>query len=284
MKKRIITLLSVALVLVVTLAALTGCFFENLSIISGKMNEESAEALQAFNTEFVTEDANGDAQITLSNFTQLNRSAGYVGTHSQEVVYLFKVAENGFYMHSYAENSEGSYGAYEMYIEKDGEDWFLYAPNPQNKTEWKVGYIDIPGLVSQLSQRETLSDAIRKNIFNPNNYKPDGDHYAYKGPMVDVAIEGDYKMVMNVEGLFTKDSGIEIKGKVEPELTAEQKAALQQAGQSLESMGFNMPFSYSIYDVGTTKITFPNVINSDYKAKYKAAKQAQQNNGDDADA
>ena len=280
MKKKIVTVLLVALVLTLTMACFTGCFFENLSFLSGKMNGESAEALDAFKTELTSEDANGDLRITLSNFSQINKAKGSVGGYSGSAVFEFKCAENGLYIASYSADNVSVADKYEYYIEKDGEFWFAYAQNPSNHNEWKVAAIDVSRIASSIAPRDTFLAETRKNIFSAENYKISGDHYAYDGPTLVFSQEGDYRLVMNVEGLFTIENGIEIKGQVEPEMSAEQKAAMAQAGYSLADLGFEFPFSYSIYDVGKTKITFPSVINSDYKAQYKAAHQPQNANND----
>ena len=279
MKKIILSILTVALVAVIAMS-LGGCFFENLSIISGKMSGESAEALDAFKTELTSEDANGDLRITLSNFSQINKAKGSVGGYSGSAVFEFKCAENGLYIASYSTDNVSVADKYEYYIEKDGEFWFAYAQNPSNHNEWKVAAIDVSRIATSIAPRDAFLAETRKNIFSAKNYKISGDHYAYDGPTLVFSQEGDYKLVMNVEGLFTIENGIEIKGKVEPEMSAEQKDAMAQAGYSLADLGFEFPFSYSIYDVGKTKITFPSVINSDYKAQYKAAHQQQNGNND----
>ncbi|MBQ7712771.1 MAG: hypothetical protein IJT69_03010 [Clostridia bacterium] len=279
MKKRIVTITLIALVVVIAMS-LGGCFFENLSIISGKMSGESADALDAFNTELTSEDANGDLRITLSNFSQINKARGSVGGYSGSAVFEFKCAENGLYIASYSTDNVSVADKYEYYIEKDGEFWFAYAQNPSNHNEWKVAAIDVSRIATSIAPRDTFLAETRKNIFSAENYKISGDHYAYDGPTLVFSQEDDYKLVMNVEGLFTIENGIEIKGQVEPEMSAEQKAEMAQAGYSLADLGFEFPFSYSIYDVGSTKITFPSVINSDYKAQYKAAHQPQNGNND----
>ena len=279
MKKRIVTITLIALVVVIAMS-LGGCFFENLSIISGKMSGESADALDAFNTELTSEDANGDLRITLSNFSQINKARGSVGGYSGSAVFEFKCAENGLYIASYSTDNVSVADKYEYYIEKDGEFWFAYAQNPSNHNEWKVAAIDVSRIATSIAPRDTFLAETRKNIFSAKNYKISGDHYAYDGPTLVFSQEDDYKLVMNVEGLFTIENGIEIKGQVEPEMSAEQKAEMAQAGYSLADLGFEFPFSYSIYDVGSTKITFPSVINSDYKAQYKAAHQPQNGNND----
>lgn len=279
MKKKIVTLLLIALVLVVTTACFTGCFFENLSFISGQMSDSNAQALEALNSELVTEDANGDLQFTLSNFTQLNRARGDVGEYSGTAVFLFKVTEKGFYISTYTEATGVASERQEFYYEKDGDIWFYYA---KVQGEWRVGAVNATYLAMAMKQNATsnLLAETRKNIFSPKNYKSDGDHYKYAGPELVFSVDGDYKMVFDVEGLFTIEGGIEIKGQVVPAMTDEQKAAMEQAGMSLQNMGLDIPFSYSIYDVGSTTITFPTPVNADYKAQYKAAHQPQNGNND----
>jgi len=280
MKKKIVTLFLIALVLTLTAACLTGCFFQNLSFLSGKMSESNAQALEALNNELVTEDANGDLQITLSNFTQLNRARGSVGDYSGTAIFLFKVTEKGFYISTYTEATGVASEREEYYYEKDGDIWFYYVKNAQG--QWGVGAINANSLAIVMKQNATskLLAETRKNIFSPTNYKLDGDHYEYAGPELVFSDDGSDKMVFDVEGLFMIEGGVEIKGQVVPALTAEQKAAMEQQGATWQSMGLDIPFSYSIYDVGSTTITFPTPVNAAEKAQYKAAHQPQNGNND----
>jgi len=283
MKKKIVTVLLVALVLTLTAACLTGCFFQNLSFLSGKMSESNAQALEALNSELVTEDANGDLRITLSNFTQLNRARGSVGEYSGTAIFLFKVTEKGFYISTYTEATGVVSESEEYYYEKDGDIWFYYV---KNQGEWRVGAINANSLAIVMKQNATskLLAETRKNIFSPTNYKLDGDHYEYAGPELVFSDDDPYKMVFDVEGLFMIEGGVEIKGQVVPALTAEQKEAMEQQGVTWQSMGLDIPFSYSIYDVGSTTITFPTPINADYKAQYKAAHQPHNNDNGNEDS
>ena len=279
MKKRIFTILMVALVLAIAAASFTGCFFQNLSFISGTMTGESAEALENFNQDPYEEDENGNIKITLSNFTQLNKVSLSMGADNAMAVVEYKFTENGFSYSVYTEtNAAGVYsssGRSDIYVEKDGDYWFAYIANPSNPSEWRVGAIETSTVKAYLEAKSNNSPAdTRANLFDAKNYKSSGDHYEYVGPKVYLTIAGgssaDMTFNMNVDGLFNVEKGVEIKGNVEYDMTAEQKAAAAAAGYSMD-----MPFSYSILNVGTTKITFPTVQNSDYKAQYKAMKERQ---------
>jgi len=278
MKKNLVTILLIALVLVLSLTTFCGCFFENLSIISGKMSVEAEQALAALA-------AQDPDDPVLKNFSQINKVSLGAGGASMQMITEYKVTENGFYYYSYySDTTIGSAGSSAMYLEKDGDDYFYYAQDPNGK-DFKVQAVPDSWIVQFenyiTNRNSTIVSDSRANLFSSKNYKMDGDHYKYVGPEVYIEFGADSsgyeaKMVLEVDGLFLVDGGVEIRGHVMPEMTAEEKAEMEKAGYS-----FNMPYSYCVYNVGTTKITYPKVLNSDYKSTYKQNKANQNRDLDD---
>ena len=257
MKKKLISILFIAIVLTLSLALFCGCFFENLSIISGKLSGEALEALSALAASDEEESSN-----VPTNFTQINKVSYSLGANASEVTNLYKVTENAFYL-SATTVSNGITMTDEAYLEIDDGYYFVYLKDV-NSNEWKVGAVDEETFKTYCSQRSNgVSEDTRANLFDAKNYKSAGKKYKYTGPEV-YLVFNQMKMVIDVEGLFVKDGGVEIKCKAHPELTAEQKAEAEAAGYNV-----NMPVSYSVTNVGSTTINFPKVSNPSYKNEYK---------------
>ena len=265
MKKNLITILLIALISAICLVSFSGCFFENLSFISGQMSGDAAAAFEAFNQELVTEaeDEDEDPTITLVNFTQINNVSLSMGANAASMVAEYKITENGLYCSMRTVSEDVQTPSTEFYLETYYNHWLYYY---KNNDEWRVGEITVKVVADYLKAKDSsISADTRENLFYAKNYKSKGDHYEYVGEKVYLTY-GDIEMDMNVNGLFLVDGGIEIKGNVEPDMTAEQKAAAQLAGYS-----FDMPFSYKIVDVGSTKITFPsNSKITEFKASLNA--------------
>ena len=258
MKKKLISILFIAIVLTLSLALFCGCFFENLSIISGKLSGEALEALGVLAA--VDEEESSSNMPT--NFTQINKVSYSLGANAAEVTSVYKVTESAIFW-SVTTVSNGVTQTNEGYLEADEGFYFVYARDV-NSNEWKVGAVDEETFKAYCSQRSNgVSEDTRANLFNGKNYKSAGKKYKYTGPEVYI-IFNQTKMVIDVEGLFVKDGGVEIKCKAHPELTAEQKAEAEAAGYNV-----NMPVSYSVTSVGSTTITFPKVSNPSYKNEYK---------------
>ena len=280
MKKKIVTLLLIALVLAVTLTTFCGCFFQNLSIFSSSgMDEDTLAALDTL----AAEDEDDPA---LANFSQINKVSLSMGANSIQIINEYKVTENGIYVKQYSSDSaSGSAGSYEYYLEKDRGEYFLYMPNPSDHSRWRVGNISQEQwkqYVNLSARNSSISADSRSNLFSAKNYKKSGDHYKYVGPKVYITIETGSSsdtatFVFDVDGLFLVENGVEIKGNVAPEMTEEQKKQMKEMGYT-----FDMPYSYCVYNVGTTKITsYPSVENPEYKDNFFAAKEAENNRNQD---
>ena len=261
MKKNLITIFVIALVLALATVTLGGCFLQNLSIVSGKLNADGEAALNAFN---------GEAE----NFSQLN--VGYSkmsfpgqGDQVQNSTTEYKVTKNGVYYHYHAENiaPDGTLTTEdrEFYLEKKEDKYYLYKvfEDTEGKKEWGKSTINEETFASYL-KTNSISEDTRANLFDPKNYKVDGDHYKYVGKevyLVENAGSTEIKNYFDVQGLFVEKDVYTIKAKIYPTNAgasmSQVKAAYSQPGMPIWTI------SYGIYNVGTTKISFPKVNGND---------------------
>ena len=100
MKKKLVTIAFIALILTLSLSLLSGCFFQNLSIISGKMSEEALDALEILGGNGEAEEEDETAEMKFANFTQINSVTAGMGAESIEITNIYKLTETGFYWKS----------------------------------------------------------------------------------------------------------------------------------------------------------------------------------------
>ena len=257
MKKNLVTILIIALVLALATVTLGGCFFQNLSILSGKLGTDGEAALDALN---------GKAE----NFSQLNVGYSKMSFPGQgDQIYNstteYKVTEKGIYYHYYAESiaPDGTLMTEdkEAYLEKDGDKYYLYKvfEDGSGKKEWGVVSTDKETFEDAMNTN-TISEDTRANLFDPKNYKVSGDHYKYVGEEVYLVTDAgstEIKNYFDVQGLYVEKDVFTIKAKYYPTSAgasmSEVKAAYSQPGMPIFTI------SYGVYNVGTTKISFPNV-------------------------
>ena len=242
---------------------------ETVDPFRGNLDEKVIAAFDAVNTNPITEDNEDHTIISFTNYSQFNKASASLGETVNTSVAEYRFDENGFYYASYTLSEDSTVSEKsEMYYEKDQEDWFVYVADPNDSTVWRIGAVteSYINLFSQMGTKQLEA------LFHSENYTNGDDCYKYVGPTVVISEEQGSRIIMEVEGLFLTDNGIEIRGTAGPEMTEEQKSQLIEAGLG----NVFIPCCYCIYDVGSTEITFPNVINSEYKDGYRAA-QAQQN-------
>ena len=261
MKKQLITICIIALVLALATVTLGGCFFQNLSIISGKLGAEGEAAIKAFN---------GEAE----NFSQLN--VGYAkmtvpeqGDQVQKSTTEYRVTKNGIYYHSHKEDiaPDGTLTTRdrEFYLEKKENEYYIYniVEDGEGNKKWTKATADKATFEAALKTND-ISEDTRANLFDPKNYKVDGDHYKYVGEevyLVENAGSTEIKNYFDVQGLFVEKDVYTIKAKIYPTNAgasmSQVKAAYSQPGMPIWTI------SYGIYNVGTTKISFPKVNGND---------------------
>ena len=255
MKRKLITVLLIALVLSLTLATLGGCFLQNLSVVSGKLNSEAEGALAALN---------GEAE----NFSQLNVSYMKMPSPSGNDQVMtatteYKVTKNGIYYHQHTVSTEPSGRNVEtdeeFYLEKDGDDYYRYVSNvAQDGTKsWYVYTLSEDAYDTDTTSNVAEDD--RANLFDPKNYKASGDHYKYVGEDVSCTVES-FKCWFDVQGLYIDKNGFTIKSKCYPVTQGVTKA---QAAEAYSQPGMPvMTLDFNVYAIGSTRISFPRTENA----------------------
>ncbi|MBQ7654118.1 MAG: hypothetical protein IJS17_03500 [Clostridia bacterium] len=246
MKKRIVTIILIALILTLSLSLLSGCFLQNLSFISGSLSPDALAALEVLKG---GDEEGSDADLP-TNFTQINKTSMAAGENSMEATFQYKFTEKGMYCSKYTVNN-GTTKLEEYYYQVENDKIKYYAKDAKTG-EWYVTEISKDSFEEAAKSKSDESEDTRANLFDAKNYKSAGSKYKYTGPDVYKVINGQ-KMNLIVDGLYVLDGGVEIKAVALAEgITEEMLAQSKAAGYDP-----SIPVSYKVVSIGSTTISFP---------------------------
>ena len=240
------------------------------------LSADDAALLRLFSYNPIVVNANGSTSITLTNYTQVNRVG--VGFYSSDVmVTKYRFIESGFDYTSYIMREDGSTTGKSVYYFAEGLDsWSIYIPS-MNSSQYRIQTIDKPTLSEYLSGKAIFaaSTEMAAPLFDPVNYVATDrkGEYAYIGADLSINYQGA-SVAIKITTLRIVDGEIELSGKIELLLTAEEKAELGSLGIS-----YTLPFSCAILNVGKTAITYPQVTSSDSGSSNESGNNITDNSG-----